>query len=207
MQPAGIVREERTVLAAKENGKKVKDVTEQFWAKGSSYVDLLFLFDKQNEKCFDYKLSGVGKIKGRNVYALEILQKKADIGEENIKKDENVSWDIKYKGVALIDAETMEIVQLNKDGVNLNYIGRRIEPFGANPLYTIDWGPYVDRYIFFTQYEYDKVKVKDQSLILPATKIVKLFRGNGQLYTTYKYRYSDHKAFDVDVKIKFDEMK
>jgi hypothetical protein len=60
------------------------------------------------------------------------------------------------------------------------------------------------KYVFFTKYEYDKVKIKDHYFTLPVAKDVGLFRENGQLDTMYKYRYGGYREFTVDTIIKFD---
>ena len=202
--PTDILREERVLLSAKENGKTQRldkyEFSEHFLAKGSSYVDFFILFDEQNEKCFNYELKGVEKLNGRDVYVIEIKQRNADVGTKHTETIENIFWNIKYEGSALIDAETMEIVQLKRDGVSLNY---RAQRNGSSPINEIF--PYVTtRYVFFTQYEYEKVKIKDQYLNLPGSKTVRLFRENGQLYASYKYRYGNYMAFTVDTKILFD---
>ena len=198
--PTGILHEERTVISIKENGKKINDFTEQFWAKGSSYVDLFILFDKQNEKCFDYKLKEVDKIGERAVYKIEIKQKEADTGEKNTKQDKSISWNTKYEGFALIDAATMEVVQLNRDRFEINYTRQYAIPITRKlKIITLPLG----RYNVLTQYEYDKIKINDRSMALPVSKTIELFKENGQLDTVYKYKYGKHKAFNVSTKIKF----
>ena len=202
--PAGILREERELLSAKENNKTQRldkyEFTEQFWAKGSSYIELFFLFDKQNEKCFDYELKGVRRINNRNVYEIGIKQKESDAGTKQTSENENISWDIKFAGFALIDTGTREIVQLNRDKFGININTRRP---GKSPI--AGMFPYVTiRYFLFTQYEYGKVKIDDQYLTLPVAKTFKLFRINEQLHASYKYRYRNHKVFTVDTKISFD---
>jgi hypothetical protein len=195
VQPAGILREERTMLSAKVDNKAQRmdrfRFTEDIWAKGNSYVDLFILFDKQNEKCFEYRL--IGKFEEDNVYAIVIKQKENDIGKSN-----RWQWDLLYEGVALIDAVTMEIVQLIRNKVPLTYYN--ISRDGDNAITK----NVSKRQYFFTQIEYDKIKIGNQFLTLPVERTVRLFRADGQLDTVYKYRYSDHKAFAVDTKISFD---
>jgi len=62
---------------------------------------------------------------------------------------------------------------------------------------------YICPAIQFLQYEYEKVKIKDQYLNLPVSKTVRLFRENGQFYASYKYTYTNHTVFTVDRKILF----
>ena len=118
VQPSGILREEREMLSVKEDNNIIKEFTEAVWAKGNSYVDYFILFDKQNEKCFDYKL--IGRMEEPNAYVIEIKQKEIDIG-----KNEKLKWELNYEGFAFIDTNTMEIVQLNRKGVgyHVNYDG------------------------------------------------------------------------------------
>jgi len=208
-----IIREERDILSIKRNKRNVKEFDEAIWAKGNTYTDIFILFDKQNEKCFDYKLLGAGKIGGRGVLAVEVKQKNIDIGRNDIKdtrendsgqKMVGISWVLKYEGVVLIDAETMEIVQLSRDGIDCIYTYKApsIHPLTKKVSY------YVlreENYYFFIQYEYDKINIGGQFLTLPVAKIIKLFREDGQLDTIYTYKYSNHKRFGSSVEISFDE--
>ena len=208
VQFIGIHREERKVLSVKENNKaqKTTKFTEPIWAKGHSYADLLVLFDKQYEKCFDYKLIGVEKIRERDTYAIEIKQKEAEFGESG-----RTAWEhLGYEGIAWVDAETKEVVRLNKGVVGIRH----------------QLGDVTVRRDYFTaQYEYDKVKIRDQFLTLPVAKTVLLFREvdvqdgpkltdlfrkppaseiGWLLINKYIYGYSDYKTFDVSTKINYD---
>ena len=205
--PVGILREERELLSVKENNRTQRldkySFTEDFWASGGSYIELLVLFDKQNEKCFDYELKGDKNTNGRNVYEIGIKQKGADVGTKELGKNEKISWNITYEGSALIDAGTMEIVQINRDRIDIKIDTRRTEKSSITGMF-----PYVTtRYFLFTQYEYEKVKINNQYLTLPVAKIARLFRINEQLYISYKYRYGKHRVFAVDTKISFDAVK
>ena len=204
-----IPQEDRKVLSVKENGKnkKTKKFDEPFFLNfANSFTDLFVAFDKQNEKDFYYtlrwfslsdlrdknstflrnryssfKFDGIEKFKGRNVYILDILQKETDTG----KTISNWKWSAKYFSVALIDIETMEIVQLHRQRI------------------VIVEGDIVIKECF-TQIEYDKVKVGDQILTLPVAKTVEVYRKkDGKLEAVYKYKYSNYKAFTIDVKIKY----
>jgi len=203
--PVGILREERELLSAKENNREQRldrfRFTEHFWARGSSYVELMILFDKQNEGCFDYELKGVGSVDGRNVYVIGIKQREADVGSVHAEKDMNISWDVRYEGSALIDAETMDIVQLNRDRVTIGHGVQRTE---NAPMYDMFPNVTTIRYFLFIQYEYEKVSINDRFLTLPVTKTVSLFRETGQPDISYKYRYGNHRAFTVDTKISFE---
>jgi len=206
MQPSGILREEREILSSKKGVWAEKSPYGDVWAKGNAYVDLFSAFDKQNEKCFDYRflgeekiiMTGTGRIKERNVYAIEIKNKEADIGQAG-----KLSWVVKYGGVAMIDIGTMEIVQLNRS-VNYQITYNNFSTNWRGRVVALE--DIIDKYVYSTEYEYDKVKIGDQFLTLPVSKISKLFRENGQLAAIYTYRYSDHKVFDVSVKILFDEI-
>jgi len=215
-QPIDFLREERNILSTKIihdiTRNKVGNFDEQFWARGSSYAGLFVLFDKQYEKCFDYKLLGIGKLKELDVYVIEIKQKEIDIGNRDAdgasagtySGNVGVSWNLKYDGILLVDAKTMEIVQLNRRPVGINYGS------GAN----------IKEFVFTVQYEYEKVKIRDQFLTLPVAKNVKLFEYRVQGYekltdifrkqtknwhpaAEYKYRYGEYRAFGVDTKINF----
>ena len=212
IQP-NIVGEEREILSIKQNNRNVKEFSEAIWARGNTYTDIFILFDKQNEKCFDYKLLGISKIGERSVLAIEIKQKNIDIGRNDIKdtvgnvsgqKMLGISWVLMYEGLVMIDAETMEIVQLSRDSIDYieTYKFPSIHPLTRKVSY------YVlreENYYFSTQYEYDKIKIGDHFLTLPVTKIIKLFRENGQLDTIYTYKYSNHKAFSTNTTISFGE--
>jgi len=209
LQPSGILRVEREVLSVKENDAPIKEFTEAVWAKGNTYIDFFILFDKQNEKCFEYRL--IGKNEERNVYLIEIKQKETDIGESDIGKVDIVrrSWNLRYEGIALIDAGTMEIVQLTRNGVNYNIRYLPTFQFGGSAYSNstaLKTEEVVENYVFFTQYKYEKVKIGDRLFTLPVAKDVRLIRENGRLDTVYKYNYSNHKAFAVDTKISFGAM-
>jgi len=204
MMPTGILREEREMLSVKENNRTQRldrfEFTEPFWARGSSYVDLLILFDKQSEQCFDYELKGAGNADNRDVYIIGIRQKEADIGETAGEKNETISWNVRYRGVAFIDSATMEIVRLNRDMVNINYNTQRAK---NSPLHDMFPSVALTRYGLLVQYEYGRVRINDKYLTLPVTKAVDLFRENGQQDASYKYRYGNYRAFTVDTKIIF----
>ena len=203
-RPSGMLREEREILSTEKNGNiEKKDSSREFLAKGNTYVDLFNVFDRQNEKCFDYKLTdkqkislmGTGRIKERDVYAIEIKQKETDIGQAD-----NWFWVIKYRGVAMVDARTMEIVQLSRS-VNYSIVYKKFSTDWRGRVVALD--DEVEKYTYCTQYEFDRMKIGDHFLTLPLVKSVKFFRENGQLTTAYTYRYSDHRAFNVGVKLHF----
>jgi hypothetical protein len=215
----GVPQEERTVLSAKENGKvkKIKKFVEPksiFWTINSctdffvlfvkqneehfkyelNGTDLSVLIDKQNERYSYYKFNEIEKFKGRNVYIIDIEQKEAEIG----KLGSYWRWNIKYIGVALVDIETMEIVQINRRRVIMNRYLNSIIGLGARRAIHLNY--------HFVQHEYDKVKINDQFLTLPVAKTVEVYRMNGQLDTVYKYKYSNYKEFTVDTKIEYGEI-
>ena len=202
----GILREERVILSTENNGWIEKKSYGDFWAKGNTYVDLFSAFDKQNEKCFDYKfigegkisLTGTGKIKERNVYAIEIKHKETNIGQT-----EKLSWVLKHGGIALIDVGTMEIVRLSRS-VNYHITYNNFSTNWRGRVFALE--DQIEKYVYSIEYEYDKVKIGDQFLTLPLVKIAKIFRENGQLAAVYTYRYRDHRAFNASVKISFDEI-
>jgi len=212
MQPS-IMLEDREILSIKRNNKNIKDFTEDIWAKGNNYTDIFIIFDKQNEKCFDYKLLDIENIDGRKVLAIEIKQKKMDFGKndlDNVVKNNSdmkmisISWNLTYEGIILVDAETMEIVQLYRDGIEY------IETHKYNnkpPLNNAkdNWIIFKEeKYYFFINYKYEKIMIGGHNYTLPTNKTVKLFRENGQLDTVYEYRYSNYGAFSTDAKVMFD---
>jgi len=201
---AGMLLEERELLSAKENDRTQRidryNFKEPIWASGSSYVDLFILFDKQNEKCFEYKLNGVESNNGRDVYVINVEQKEPDIGIKQTGENKNLSWKIKYGSSVWIDADTMEVVRLTRDRIDLFY--NNVSGPGKPSIFNIF--PHVTaRYVFSAQYEYEKVRIRDYFLTLPVAKTVELFRPDGKLDTSYKYRYGSHKAFTADTNISF----
>ena len=119
---------------------------------------------------------------------LDIVQKEGDVGRAN---SDNWRWTIIYKGVALIDRESMEIVQLHRERVDTNH----------------NLGFIVSREKFFTKLEYDKVKIRDQYFTLPVGKTIEVYRKkDGKMDTVYKYKYSNYKVFTADVKIRYEEI-
>ena len=199
---AGIMREEREILSAKENNRTQRldryEFKENIWAKVGSYIDLFILFDKQNEQCFEYELTGVEKNNGRDVYIIDIEQKETDIGIKETGKNEQITWKVKYGSSAWIDADTMEVVRLSRESIDLYYAERpgKSSIFDIFPVVTA-------RFVFFTHFFYEKIRIGNQFLTLPVAKTVELFRPDGKLNTSYKYRYSDYRAFTVDTKILF----
>jgi len=205
VQLIGIQREEREVFSVIENNKekKVKKFYEPFWVKGHSYADLLVLFDKQYEKCFIYNLAGRGKIRDRDAYAIEIKQKNREYGTSG-----STSWEsFGYDGIAWIDIETNEIVQLSRNMIAVHHYNDDSILEKTNS--------------FTTQYDYEKVQINGKFLTLPVEKTIKYFqqaevsKGSTSIFrpvtpmyewkllTQYVYRYSDYKAFNVDTKINF----
>jgi len=201
---AGMLREERELLSAIENNRTQRldryEFNEHLWARGSSYVDLFIVFDKQNENCFDYKLTGFEKNNGRDVYVIHVEQKGSETGLKQTGENENITWKIKYGSSAWIDAETMEVVRLTRDNIDVTYDVRR----NPEKLSIFDVFPQVTaRYVFSTRYEYEKVAIRDYFLTLPVAKTVELFRPNGKLDASYKYRYGNYKAFAANTKVSF----
>ena len=183
---SNLLNEERNVLSAKENGKdkKIKNYPEPFPLKtGDGYTDLFVVFSKENEKYFDYKVKGIEKNKERNAFIIEIQQKENDIG-----KIENWSWNVRYEGYVWVDIDTLEVIQLKRNMIAVEY--------KIIPEYIV-----VKREYFSTRYEYDKVWIKSQFLMLPVIKTIELFQENGQLSAVYKYNYSDFKSFDSSINI------
>jgi len=179
-EPPYILQEERTTRTEKapvlKNGTRESGVSglEQFFmdTARSGFLELIVPFDKQYEKCFDYKLLGIAKINERNVYVMDVKGKEKTsekgITEKNIihaddinknlvaeaypgyiglkpgveirgpaatrilpkNEDElvsatmNTSWNIKFGGIALIDAGTMEMFQFNDELVNITTVVR-----------------------------------------------------------------------------------
>ena len=229
LQLTGFLVEERKILSVKGNANR--NISEDRDIKGSSYAPLFVLFDRQYEKCFDYRLIGIGKIKKRNVYALEIIQKESDIATEiftdytfSSGMTRNTSWDNKFDGVAFVDAETMEIVRLDRMPVYKKMKYDR-DFITTDPMTGSEIGRRrIFEEAFTIQYEYDKVKITDRFLTLPVAKIVKnhdvgdalnvggIFKKPKEpkepkknLYpiTTYTFRYSDYRMFEVDTTIKY----
>jgi len=208
----GIPQEERTMLSAKENGKikKMKIFFDPLLGSVNVWSDLFMLFDKQNENDFDYSLPNSNNINihaaipgeenkkipsgykislrkeldNRKFYLISIIQKNADI--VRIKNDQ---WNIKYHGIALIDKETMEVAQLNRQRTEESL--------------TIAFGIVKIRKYYFTQYEYDNLKIGDRLMTLPTVKTIEVYRENGQLDSVYKYKYSNYREFTVDTKIEY----
>ena len=211
-QLTGFVKEERRILSNAANHNR--NFADHKVAYGSGVGALLILFDKKYEDCFDYKLAGLGKIREREVYSLEITQVKGDdIATVPGKTPDELPFlnivEIKFNGVAWIDAETLEIVRLDRKPFRRYYdFYDVIVPAGREDVVTI-------------QYEYDQIKIKDNFLTLPTAKTVKwfgadkrnkslldiiLFRKQKEILVLtdqFNFTYSDYKAFEVDTKITF----
>jgi len=143
------------------------------------------VFARTAESDLRHEIDG---IKDRNVYVIEFKQKEAETG-----KDGKFRWNLQYAGNAWIDSETMEVVQINRDRTTrINFTGT-IGKFAVH----------VSKKYYFTKYEYEKVNINDHFITLLVARTTELFKENGKLDTVYKYRYSDHKAFNVDTKIRY----
>jgi len=222
----------------------------------SGFIELIVPFDKQYEKCFEYKLLGVTKIKDRDVYILEVMGKEASTGEKIpakaegtanseavtevevslIKKEGDAekgkthraisydmqswaeakqSWDIKFGGLALIDARTMELFQFNCKRVDMEIINseyheenakyeKRPAQFPNGPGFTISNGKrfvlvmpdgrisydgdLFNAHSFLVQTEYGKVKIKDQFLTLPMARTIGVYKRRIDLET---FKFTD----------------
>ena len=233
------MKENRAILSAKENGKAVKHIQNPSWLEmQNSLAELLIFFDKQNEKCFDYKLLGFTKVKERDAIVMEIklkksLDKKADM--DNIArydKDSNAFLAAyEYTDRMLFDAETLDVIKYEKTA----FLKGRVVPYTSFPkpqcqaardsrgncigqtpgsfrygVYTNNTFKFAARRgdefskIYFHQVEYDKIKIKDQFLTLPALKNIEFFffqPQDGTLFhsTLSNMRYSDFKADHMSV--------
>ena len=199
--PAGILRDERVILSAKENNKTQRaerfNFNEPVWSKGHNHAGYLVFFDKLYENCFYYSLNGVEKIDGRDAYGIEVMKREEEVGESK-----GMSWKLAYLTTAWIDAETMDVVQLNRNNLAVTYT----YAISTADLQKFRSMPDIRKVISYTvnaQYKYGKVKINDQLLTLPTEKTIRFIRENGQLETAYKYRYNDYKAFNVATKILF----
>jgi len=115
----GIPREKRETLSVKVDNKTPRTAKAIFnapvWDEEHSFAGYLALFNKQYEQCFNYKFLGVETVNDRAAYAVEITRIESG-GEQG-----DVSLNPVYKSMALIDAETMDIVQLNRGKININH--------------------------------------------------------------------------------------
>ena len=202
-----------------------------------SELSYLVLFDKQCEKYFNYRLRGIEKINDRDAYAVEITKKKTDdlftnSTIFNINKSGNIyaeekkvettgalysdvafflnmdEMPVDYKYIALIDAETMDIVQLrgddkldlshwtkNTNGIdNVNRTREIVDTLIPKCLYSkpVNCLPFWEYYRF--RYEYGKVKIADQFLTLPISKTIEILRKNERPAAVYKYVFSGFKS-------------
>jgi len=229
-EPVDFLREERNMksggflgLPSYAAGQDQHIFNVPFYAGGSSYSGFFVLFDKQYENCFDFKLVGAGKIMERDVYAMAINQKDNEIGDNsNTVSSINMTWYLGYNGVAWIDKDTMDIIQLNRMPVGITY-----GPTPPRPSKTSRTPPPDNQYIFTNEYEYDKVHIKDKYFTLPVTRTINLFywkvpdpktimgglknlfqptKKDWQLTAAFKYVYSDYRAFNVNTTITFSPM-
>ena len=184
----GILGEQREVLFVKENDKdkKIKEFLEPIFFSGrDGFTELFVWFDKQNEQHFDYSLDGIELVGERNTFKVKLSQNEIESGKTD---DGRGSWNTRYQGVAWIDSETMQVIKLNRDRLKVVFHSRNRRA--------------TEKY-FSTEYEYGKVIIKDQLLMLPIAKTVEILRDNEKLETLYKYKYSNHKAFTVDTNITY----
>ena len=79
----------------------------------NGFIELIVPFDKQYEKCFDYKLLGAAKINGRNAYVISVLGREISKEEEIIKITRSTVGD---KFVDEKNGVTMRERRLMKEG-------------------------------------------------------------------------------------------
>lgn len=262
-EPPFILQEDRKILSIKRSdltkygrpqtlhgqGQTLTDPLSHFLfdVARNSFIELIIPFDRQYEKCFDYKLLGVTKIKERTLYVVSVKGKESSIEEgitqkfiateedmvvkrdkttntmntkgdliatgeitatgknkELFRRETDVSWDIKFGGLALIDTGTMEFFQFKNGLVNIQtiYAGSGTDygkiditpirfPDGNRFSIFTDQGNIIamadgsisckpnnifcSRY-FLVQTEYEKVKIKDQFLTVPVARTIELYR-------------------------------
>ena len=153
LEPPYILQEDRAVQSVKESNQRLPDIypygvftatLNQFYLDiaRNSFLEMIVPFDKQYEKCFNYKLLGIAKIKERDTYVIEVMGKEKSTEEGIIAQDKftEMSWNIKFGGLALIDAKTMEIFQFNEKRVNMEIINSRYQSGYGEPGWQQDDG-------------------------------------------------------------------
>ena len=214
------MKENRAILSARENGKAVKQIQNPSWLEmQNNLAELLIFFDKQNEKCFDYKLLGFTKVKERDAIIMEIklkesLGKKTDIGY--VPFNDNVYLAAyEYTDRMLFDADTLDVIKYEKTAFRNGLVEPRTS-FSVQCSKKDSWGDCIDpppgsyRYgvhtyniygntgvnfsrIYFHQVEYDKIKIKDQFLTLPEAKTIDYFFFEAQKVSFFHSALSDMK--------------
>jgi len=226
------MKENRVILSARENGKAVKQIQNpsqfiQPWLDmQNNLAELLIFFDKQNEKCFDYKLLGFTKVKERDAIIMEIklkksLDKKTDMGDVAVDDINAFLATYEYTDRMLFDADTLDVIQYEKTAFRKGMVLPRTN-FSmpqcssqarntwmqclSHPPGTFRYGVYTfNRYkmqgrrgvdisrVYFHQVEYDKIKIKDQFLTLPAAKTIDYFFFEAQSDSFFHNTLSDMK--------------
>jgi len=114
LEPPYLLQEKRSLLFVERKrgaGSFFPQLIEGTVRNG--FVELIVPFDKQYEKCFDYKLLGAAKINGRNAYVISVL------GREISKEEEIIKITRKTVGDKFVDEKngvTMRERRLIKEG-------------------------------------------------------------------------------------------
>jgi hypothetical protein len=152
--------------------------------EGGFCDDLFILFDKENEKCFNFELAGSEKLRDRTALILQINAKEnARLIGGRCKVfgpgEKNTAW---------IDSESMQVMRIQRSPVKVGFWNG---PFsGANGIYFIH--PLVD---------YAKTAIKDSFYWLPAVKRVEFIQAKGPHSYLYVLDYSNYHMFQVSTKL------
>ena len=202
-----ISEETRNILSVKEDGKEkyVENYADFITAKHNPYDDLFIWFNKDTEKCFDYRLDNSVNIKKRKTHVIRISPKRnvLDIGQVCR------AIDMSNDGFVYIDTETTNILRSSKKPSLYIREFDYVPPFNYTPLDSPKCFTKPCVYVIQYEYDYGDVMIGDQAWRLPISKQVKVevvkTTYDMQPWLVYKYRYIDHKTFTVGTKIWFPE--
>lgn len=178
--------ETREVISATVKGKPatVRDYVLPIGVTGGFSDDLFYFFDKEKEKCFDFELAGIDKIRGRTALLLSIRVR------DNVIRigGRCSSLSPGRTSKAWVDSESMQIMRLQ-------LFPTRYLQF-AGPLSR--WN---GEYLIHQSIDYAEVLINGAPYWLPAAKRAEFVKLKGQRSFLYVVEYSNFHKFDVSAKV------
>ena len=184
--PTFIESREVKTATINDKAKTLSKYEPPIGVEGGFCNDLFVLFDKENEKCFNYILDGSEKLRDRTALILQINTK------ENVK---SIGGRCKVfgpgnKNTAWIDSESMQVMRLQAAPVK--YGESRV------PL------PIFENYFIHRLIDYAKTIIDGSSYWLPVVKHVEFIKAKSQQPgSLWVLDYSNYHMFQVSTKIKY----
>lgn len=179
--------ESREVISATVNGKPttVRNYVLPLGVRGGFSDDLLYFFDKEKEKCFDFELAGSEEIRGRTALVLSI-RVKDNVGLIGGKCS---SLPPGKTSKAWVDSESMQVL--------------RLQMFSTRILmYTTPWNRgHNGEYLFYPSIDYAEAFINGTPYWMPAAKRGEFVKSKEQRSYLYVVEYSNYHKFQVSTNV------